>query len=261
MSLYPILRSSLPHSPSAARIKDRWLVRLVLYGLVAAAVCVFAMPQTHVYADSSAAISAAPGEPINDPMRRVKGGVGEVLAVFKDQQIPLRARREKLRELAEKYFDFESMARSVMGYHWRELSTAQREQFVPLFANFIEDAYLTKLQDYTVQKVQEEIKSVNVQFTHESFDGADYAEVFSNIIVSEQKDPIRVNYLMHFANGEWKIYDVTVESISVVGNYRNQFSRVMNNDGYDKLVADLQTKLAGLQRDLDNPQPTPSGQD
>ena len=242
------------HNDAARSVGSHLGSRIGRLALGAVAVCiVLAMHQPRSYADPQMESGAAPHESINDPMRRIQGGVGEVLAVFKDQQMPLRDRREKLRTLAEKYFDFESMARSVMGYHWRDLTPAQREQFVPLFSRFIEDAYLTKLQDYTVKKVQQEIRSVGVEFTRETFDGSDYAQVFSNIILSEQKDPIPVNYEMHFSNGQWKIYDVTVEGISIVSNYRNQFNRVLNTDGYDKLVADLQAKLEGLEEDLNNP--------
>jgi phospholipid transport system substrate-binding protein len=228
--------------------------RLARYALAiaTAAWIVAAMPHGATYADPPSAVAGASAEAINDPMRLVQGGVGEVIAVFNDKQMTLHDRREKLRALAEKYFDFESMARSVMGYHWRELTPAQRAQFVPLFASFIQDAYLSKLQDYTVQKVQQELQSVKVQFTHETFDDVDYAEVFSNINVSDQKDAIPVNYMMHLRNGQWKIYDVTVDAISVIANYRNQFNRVMNNDGFDQLVADLNVKLAGLQNDLEN---------
>ena len=61
---------------------------------------------------------------------------------------------------------------------------------------------------------------------------------------------------MHLTDGKWKVYDVTVDAISVIGNYRNQIDRVMNQGGYDSVVADLRTKTAGLQSQLDNPNPT-----
>jgi phospholipid transport system substrate-binding protein len=157
--------------------------------------------------------------------------------------------------LGAKYFDFESMTRSVLGYHWRALSPAQRVEVVALFTNFINDAYLSKLQDYSVKKVAEELPTVNIQFKRETFDGPDYAQVYSTITLKEQKDPIDLNYLMHLSNGQWKVYDVTVDAISVIGNYRNQFNRVMNDGGYDKLVEELRSKTSGLQQQLDNPNP------
>jgi phospholipid transport system substrate-binding protein len=193
----------------------------------------------------------------NDPMAQVRSGVSDVMEVFKVPEMPLAVRREKLRGLGGKYFDFNSMARSVMGYHWRELSPAQRDEFVTVFTRFIADAYLSKLQDYTVKKVADELPIVNIKFTRETFDGPDYAQVYSTVTLKEQKDPLEVNYLMHRADGIWKVYDVTVDAISVIANYRNQINRVMNEGGYDKLVADLRSKTLGFQAQLDNPNPTP----
>ncbi len=188
-----------------------------------------------------------------DPMGAVRHGVDQVLTVFRDRDVPLKARREKLRQLAEQHFDFADMARSALGYHWRDLSPAQRASFVPLFATFIQDAYLSKLQEYTVRKVQDEAKTAKITFSRETFDGADYAEVFSDVLLIDQKDPLQVNYLMHRRDGVWLIYDVTIDAISVIANYRNQFNRVINNDGYAKLVADLRTKAAQLEELMDHP--------
>lgn len=192
-----------------------------------------------------------------DPMAQVKSGVIDVMDVFKVPEMPIQVRREKLRDLGTKYFDFASMAQSVMGYHWRQLSPARRDEFVVVFTRFIEDAYLSKLQDYSVRQVANELPTVNIQFTREIFDGPDYAQVYSTITLKEQKDPIQLNYLMHLADGKWKVYDVTVDAISVIGNYRNQINRVMNEKGYDNVVADLRAKTSGLQQQLDNPNPTP----
>jgi phospholipid transport system substrate-binding protein len=197
------------------------------------------------------ASATAPSSP--DPMGAVKHGVDQVLAVFRDSDISLKARREKLRQLSEQHFDFADMARSSLGYHWRTLTPAQRAGFVPLFATFIQDAYLSKLQEYTVRKVQDEVKTAKIAFIRESFDTTDYAEVFSDVRLIEQKDPLQVNYLMHRRDGAWLIYDITIEGISIIANYRNQFNRVINNDGYAQLVTDLKTKAAQLEQLMDHP--------
>jgi len=201
---------------------------------------------------TAGAASPAPAS-APDAIAEVKQGVDQVLAVFNDRGMSLKTRREKLRGLAYQHFDFEDMARSALGYHWRDLTPAQRARFVPLFATFIQDAYLSKLQEYTVRKVQDEAKTAKIAFTQERVDGADYAEVFSSVVLIDQKDPLQVNYLMHRRDGTWLIYDVTVDAISVIANYRNQFNRVINNDGYDKLVADLESKQAQLQEFMERP--------
>jgi phospholipid transport system substrate-binding protein len=195
--------------------------------------------------------TAASGQPSADPLTAVEAAVNDTMAVFKDKSLPLVDRREKLRALATRHFDFQDMARSALGYHWRELTPAQRDQFIPLFAGFIQDAYLSKLQEYSVQKVQQTVESANIQFTRQTFDGPDYAQVYSTVVLHDLKEPVQVNYLMHRAGDQWRIYDVSVDAISVIANYRNQFNRVINSQGYLQLVADLRVKQQQLQNDLE----------
>jgi phospholipid transport system substrate-binding protein len=183
-----------------------------------------------------------------DPMTAVKTGVDQVIAVFNDQRISLNKRREKLRAMSLQYFDFDSMAKSSLGYHWRDLTPGQRNEFVPLFTGFIQDAYLSKMQQATVEKVRQEAKTAAVRFVRQTYFGPDYAEVFSTIALQDQKDPLQVNYLMHQNAGRWRVYDVTVEAISLVANYRNQFNRVINNQGYSTLIADLKAKREQLRQ-------------
>ena len=68
------------------------------------------------------------------------------------------------------------------------------------------------------------------------------AEVLTTLALEDQKNPLPVNYLMHQSDGQWRVYDVTVDAISLIANYRNQFNRIINNQGYPKLIADLQAK-------------------
>jgi phospholipid transport system substrate-binding protein len=146
-------------------------------------------------------------------------------------------RRRELRSLVEQNFDFETMSRSALGYNWRSLSPDQRAQFTKLFTAFIEVAYLDKIQDYQGQQVQ---------FAGEHSLGDGYAEVDTKI-VQPGKSPISVNYLLEQKDGAWKIYDVTVEAISIIANYRNQFNRVISQKGFDQLMADLQAKQQQLE--------------
>jgi phospholipid transport system substrate-binding protein len=186
--------------------------------------------------------------PRPDPMSVIKTGVDQVIAVFNDQRIPLNQRRAKLQSISLQYFDFESMAKSALGYHWRDLTPAQRNQFVPLFTEFIQDAYLSKMEQATVEKIRQEAKTANVRLLKQAYFKSDYAEVFSTVALQDQKDPLEVNYLMHQKDGQWRVYDVTVDAISLIANYRNQFNRVINNEGYQKLIGDLQAKREQLRQ-------------
>jgi phospholipid transport system substrate-binding protein len=197
---------------------------------------------------------SAPAATTSDPMATVKSGIGQAIAVFENHQMPLAQRRRTLRALAERYFDFGMMSRSVLGYHWRTLTDQQRAEFVPIFTGFIEDAYLSKLQDYTVHKVQQELQTARIAYVRQNFDGSDYAQVFTTVTLNDQPNPIEVDYYLIRTQGAWKVYDLSIESISVIANFRNQFNRVINNAGYDTLLDDLRAKQQRLQQDLDHPQ-------
>jgi len=184
----------------------------------------------------------------DDPMTVLKTGLNQVIVAFNDQRMSLNQRREKLRSMSLRYFDFDSMAKSVLGYHWRDLTPAQRGQFVPLFTEFIQDAYLSKMEQATVEKIRREVKTADVRFLKQSYFSPDYAEVFSTVALQDQKDPLEVNYLMHLSDRQWRVYDVTVDAISLITNYRNQFNRIINNEGYPKLIADLRAKREQLRQ-------------
>ena len=187
-----------------------------------------------------------------DATASVKAIIDQSIVVFKDQQISAPDREKKLRGIAESHFDFAEMSKSAIGYHWKTLTPAQQSEFVPLFTTFIEDAYLSRIESYSVEKINQQIQSSMIQFIKQTSDGPDYATVYSTVVLQDQKNPIAVNYLMRHDGNEWKIYDITIDAISVIANYRNQFNRVLNNDGYDKLVALLRQKIQGLQQQATN---------
>jgi phospholipid transport system substrate-binding protein len=178
----------------------------------------------------------------NSPMAVVQNTVNQALEVLRDKASPLPQRQEKLRQIVAQSFDFTEMSKSALGYQWKKLTPQQQQEFTNVFISFIEDSYLSKLNDYRGQQVQ---------FIKASQDGADYAQVNTNI-VREGKEPIHLDFRVMKEGGAWKIYDVTVDAISIIANYRNQFNRVMNNQGYDTLIKDLKEKQASLAARLGN---------
>ena len=178
----------------------------------------------------------------DDPMTVVKNTVNQALDVLRDKSTPLAQRQDKLRQIVAATFDFTEMAKSALGYHWKQLTPAQQQEFTQAFVAFIEDSYLSKINDYSGQQVN---------FLRVNQDGAQYAQVNTDI-VQPKGEPIHVNYRLLKEDGTWKIYDVTVDAISIIANYRNQFNRVMNSKGYDTLIADLKAKQAALAASLAN---------
>jgi phospholipid transport system substrate-binding protein len=178
----------------------------------------------------------------DDPMSVVKTTVDQALEVLRDKGTPLAQRQDKLRQIVAATFDFTEMAKSALGYHWKEITAAQQQEFTNAFIAFIEDSYLSKINDYSGQQVN---------FLRASNEGAQYAQVNTDI-VQPKGEAIHVNYRLLQENSTWKIYDVTVDAISIIANYRNQFNRVMNNKGYDTLISDLKSKQAALAASLAN---------
>ena len=162
--------------------------------------------------------------------------VNNALKIMANKSLPVQQRRRELREGIENDFDFTEMSRSALGYNWRNITPEQRSNFTKLFTAFIEDAYLSKIQDYSGQQVQ---------FQGQTSLGAGYTQI-NTAIVQPGKNPILVNYLLLQKDGSWKIYDVTVDAISIIANYRNQFNRVINEKGFPQLMADLQAKQQEL---------------
>jgi phospholipid transport system substrate-binding protein len=182
----------------------------------------------------------------SDPMASVKIVIDQATGVFKDNGVAPADREKRLRLIAESHFDFVSMSRSAVGRHWREFTPEQQAQFVPLFTAFIEDVYLSQMERFSVEKVQQAVESANIQFIKERIDEPDEAEVFSEVSLQSRAKPVTVNYLMKRSGNEWKIYDITIDAISVIANYRNQFNRVLNEGGYDKLVDIMRQKQQAL---------------
>lgn len=177
-----------------------------------------------------------------DPAALVKSTVGQVIAVLQDKQMARDSRQRKVIEIVAGRFDFADMARSSLGYNWKKLSPAQQQQFVPLFTAFMEDAYLNKIDSYSGQPVQ---------FAGQTAIADESTEVKTVVQPAESSDPpIRINYLLKQSGGDWKVYDVTVDDISITANYRNQFSRMIEQQGFDGLMSAMREKQQELRQSI-----------
>ncbi len=174
----------------------------------------------------------------NRRMAEVKATVDQVTSILKDPNYKSAPseRRATLRQLIASHFDFADMARSALGTHWKDLSDEQKNEFTQLFTQLMEASYTGKIESYTDQQVN---------FLQEISDNPGYAQV-NTTITQEGKQPITVNYRLKQEDGSWKVYDVIIDGISLVANYRNQFSRVINTRGYDALIQDIRAKVGQI---------------
>lgn len=148
--------------------------------------------------------------------------------------------RDRLRALIEQHWDTTDMARSALGYHWKTLNDQQRQEFTRLFSELIESIYLSRSN---FSKAQKYTDTVNIDYLKEIPEGDEYRKIDTSVLLRQGDKPIKIDYRMKWTDGKWKVYDVIVEDISLTGNYRNQFNRVINSHGYPELVRMLQDKL------------------
>jgi phospholipid transport system substrate-binding protein len=166
---------------------------------------------------------------------QTRESVDKVLSVVKDPNLKApgkeQERREQLRRIIYPRFDFAEMAKRSLGPHWSRRSPQEQQEFVRLFTELLESSYLDKIESFEGEKIN---------YTREAVDGDD-AEVFSKV-VTKKGEEYSINYKLHQSGGQWKVYDVVVEDISLVNNYRSQFNRILANSSFDDLIRKLQEK-------------------
>jgi phospholipid transport system substrate-binding protein len=175
-----------------------------------------------------------------DPMTETRTAINQVVALLKDRSLESNpnTRRRRLEDAVEEHFDFAMMTRAALGVHWNELSEKQRKDFVELFKHLFQVSYITRVESYFVQPIV---------FVKESIEGTDYAQVDTNILNPAGQEPTSLDYRLTLETGRWLVYDVVVDNISMVTNYRNQFARALDNESIDSLMDHMRSK----QKDLD----------
>jgi phospholipid transport system substrate-binding protein len=168
------------------------------------------------------------------PTDQVRGTVQNIAAILKNPSLKTESRknerRDQLRRAIFARFDFTEMAKRSLGAQWRKMSPQEQDEFTNVFTDLLERAYVDQIEAYNDEKFT---------YVKETIDD-DFAEVQSRIVTS--KAEYSLNYRLHKAGAEWKVYDVVVENISLVNNYRAQFSRVISNQSYEELVRKMKNK-------------------
>ena len=181
-----------------------------------------------------AAVAPAPAS-AGVPTEQLKGAVERVLKTLDDPaykgETKLGDRRAAVRKIANEIFDFAEIAKRSMARHWQPLSEAQRTEFVGLFADLLERSYISKIETYGGEKIQ---------YTAERLDG-DYS-VVSTKIVTKNGTEVPVDYRMIKRSDRWLVYDVSIEGVSLVSNYRTQFNKIIQTTSYGELVSKLKNK-------------------
>ena len=174
---------------------------------------------------------AAAGPP-TDQLRR---SIELVLKILADPELRKEAktgdRRTMIRTVANEIFDFSEISQRSLARHWPARTPAEREEFVRLFGDLLEHSYITKIEGYSGEKIQ---------YAGEVPDGDQ--EIVKTRIVTRQGTEIPVDYRMFLKGERWRAYDVSIEGVSLVANYRTQFNTIIQRTGYPDLVGKLRAK-------------------
>lgn len=169
---------------------------------------------------------------VTDEVKRVVDRVVQIVADAdlkkpqKEQQ-----RRQALRNAIGAIFDYQEMAQRSLAIHWKERTPAEKKEFVSLFQTLLENSYADKIESYHNEKIV---------YLKESVEG-EYAEVKSKVM-APKGDEYALDYRLMREGGKWMVYDVVIEGVSLVSNYRGQFNRIVTGQGYPQLLKKLRTK-------------------
>jgi phospholipid transport system substrate-binding protein len=171
------------------------------------------------------------------PLDTVKANVNGVLDVLRDPKLKGEAgkklKEQRVEVAADRLFDYVELSKRTLGVNWNKLSPEQRKEFVELFKTILKDAYVDKITAYTDERVD---------FTKEVPLSDTTVEVQSTVVSKGAETPIY--YRVMKKEPDWKVYDVVVEGVSLVANYRTQFREILGNNPPEKLLETLRKKVS-----------------
>ena len=199
--------------------------RLVLAILLPAALALGAPP---------AGAQAKVGTDPTGPLELVRTSVSRVLTIVQAPRpiaIGGGQRRLEIRRVAQGLFDFDDMARLTLARHWKDRSASEQAEFVGLFTDLLERSYLTTIENYAGE---------TITFVGESV-GDPYAQVRSRITTNRLVE-ITIDYRLRKRDSRWAVYDVVLDGVSLVSNYRSQFNTIIRTSSFADLLKKLRTK-------------------
>lgn len=183
--------------------------------------------------------TAASARERDSATQAVRTTVDEVMQILSDEQLKqperVQERREFVQRIINQRVDYEEMGKRTLGLHWRTLSESDKKEFVSLFRTFLSNSYEDRFDEYSGEQVR---------YLAEHRQG-DFAEVRTKL--ASHKVIVPLDFRLVWKSGQWWVYDLVVDGISLVRNYRAQFTRIIQSSSYQGLLEKLKTKtdLAG----------------
>jgi phospholipid transport system substrate-binding protein len=172
----------------------------------------------------------------NNPLSVVQTGSDQVFKIIRQYPQDMRLRRQKVKSVVEGYFDFEGMARLAVGRRWNSVLPAKQQEFAREFEKLLFNTYIGDIEKFAGQRVTYRTRS----------EYQDYVVVEAR--VNYQGSPVSLDYSLYQKNGNWKVYDIGVNGMSLAVNYRNQFNTVLANGSFDDLLWTLKQRIAQVCR-------------
>jgi phospholipid transport system substrate-binding protein len=179
--------------------------------------------------------ASAPSAGAGSPKEQLQDTIDQVIDVLQTIRSPsdIDRNRESLRQIFLIRFDFASMAQESLGNRWNHLA-GKEEEFVAAFTDLVEHSYMSTLGSYRGEKVLYDRDRIEGQL----------AEVDTRV-VGGQGAAIKIQYKLHLTGEQWLVYDAVIDDVSVVGNYRSQFARILKRASLDELIENLRAKASG----------------
>jgi len=168
------------------------------------------------------------------PTDDVRSSVDAILLILNDSALDIQQKKLQVTDIIKQRFDFRAMSQRTLATNWKKTSDTQKKQFVQLFSKLIESSYVGKLETYTDEMVT---------YPGENIKGRK-AVVETLIVTNSGKIP--VNYRVYKKGDQWLVYDVIIEGVSLISNYRSSYKEIMKREGFDGLISKMQTKIDEL---------------
>ena len=174
---------------------------------------------------------------------QLKGTIEKVIKIVKNEALnnDWQARRAVLRETINERFNYRQMVMRSLAKNWDARSDQERQEFIALFKSLLENSYANKLEAYQDEKIH---------YVSEIIKGK-YALVKTEVV--RKSSTIGVDYKLIQENGNWKVYDFVIEGVSMIRNYRSQFTKIIRRDSYEVLVQKLTDKINKIKQDSETP--------
>jgi len=167
------------------------------------------------------------------PMDQVKSEIEDALTILKNPKLKPKEKSQEILKIAEKSVDWQEVARRVLGIRWRRVNPQQRERFTQLFKEFVKANYADKFEKYSDEKIE---------YGKEELDPP-YARVFLKVFSPSQSKPISMECRLINNNGKWLVYDILIEGVSMINNYRVQINNILVNKSFDDMLKTLEKKI------------------